>query len=72
MVRIADDVVKSGLEWPIVRFMAPKNTKPSGKIKVSFGTEKLNFNISPADIARFMVEQIQSKEYIGKMPIIGC
>ena len=71
MVEIARDVEKSGLEWTIVRFMAPKDTAHTGKVKISFGKEKLNFNISRADIADFMLRQVNLKEYIHRMPIIG-
>ncbi|WP_417185508.1 NAD(P)H-binding protein, partial [Bacteroides sp.] len=69
--QIISDVVDSGLQWTVVRFMAPKDTAPSGKVKVSFGQRKIRFNISRADIASFMVSQVGSKEYIGRMPIIG-
>lgn len=69
--QIISDVVDSDLQWTVVRFMAPKDTAPSGKVKVSFGQRKIRFNISRADIASFMVSQVGSKEYIGRMPIIG-
>lgn len=71
MVKIASDIEKSGLDWTIVRFMAPKDTSHTGTVKTSFGKEKLNFNISRADIAYFMLRQVTSKEYIHRMPIIG-
>lgn len=64
-------MVNSGLQWTVVRFMAPKDTAPSGEVKVSFGERKIKFNISRADIASFMVAQIENKEYIDRMPIIG-
>lgn len=69
--QINSDVVASGLQWTVVRFMAPKDTAPSGEAKVSFGLRKVRFNISRADIASFMVSQVESKEYVGRMPIIG-
>lgn len=69
--QIISDVVNSDLQWTVVRFIAPKDTAPSGEVKVSFGERKIQFNISRADIASFMVSQIESKEYIGRLPIIG-
>ena len=71
LVSIAQEIEKSGLDWTIVRFMAPNNKPSIGKVKVSFGREKLSFNISRSDIAKFMVDQIDSSKYIHKMPIIG-
>lgn len=71
MVAIGELVSKSSLDWTMVRFMAPKNTPYTGKVKISFGDVKMSFNISREDIAAFMVEQIESKQYICSMPIIG-
>ena len=70
--QIISDVVNSDLQWTVVRFMAPKDTAPSGEVKVSFGERKIKFNISRADIASFMVSQVENNEYIDRMPIIGC
>ncbi|MGL5753930.1 MAG: NAD(P)-dependent oxidoreductase [Paraclostridium sp.] len=64
-------VVNSNLDWTIVRFMAPKNTPFTGNVKVGFGDVKMKFNISREDIAYFMVNQIESNQYIHSMPIIG-
>lgn len=71
MVEIGKLLASSNLEWTIVRFLAPKDTKYLGKVKVGFGDVKMNMNISREDIGAFMVEQIESKEYIRSMPIIG-
>lgn len=71
IVKIATEIKSSNLDWTIVRFMAPKNTKYTGEIKVGFGDIKMNFNISRADIAYFMVQQVSSNKYIHSMPIIG-
>ena len=71
MCAIGDLVKQSDLDWTLVRFMAPKDTPYTGKVKVGFGDTKMNFNISREDIGAFMVEQIESKEYIHSMPIIG-
>ena len=70
MVEIGSLVQNSGLEWTIVRFMAPKGTAYTGKIKVGFGDVKMNFNISREDIAAFMVNQVESDNYLHAMPII--
>lgn len=71
MIAIGELVSKSNLDWTMVRFMAPKNTPYTGNVKVGFGDVKMSFNISREDIAAFMVEQVESKQYIRSMPIIG-
>lgn len=71
IIAIADSIQSNNLDWTIVRFMAPKNTPYIGKVKVGFGDKKMNFNISREDIASFMVNQIESTEYLHSMPIIG-
>lgn len=71
LISIADTITSSDLKWTIVRFMAPKNTQFTGKIKVGFGGTKMSFNISREDIGAFMVEQLESRTYEYSMPIIG-
>lgn len=71
IISIANTITNSSLDWTIVRFMAPKDTPFTGKVKVSFGKEKINFSISRSDIACFMVREVTDKTYIKRMPIIG-
>lgn len=71
LIGIADLITASNLNWTIVRFMAPKDTPFTGKVKVGFGDTKMSFNISRADIGAFMVEQLSDKTYEYSMPIIG-
>lgn len=71
IISIADLITSSDLKWTIVRFMAPKNTPFTGKVKVGFGDTRMKFSISREDIGAFMVEQLSSKNYEYSMPIIG-
>ena len=71
MVAVGRLVERSNLDWTLVRFIAPKDTPYTGKVKVSFGDKPLSFSISREDIGAFMVEQLTSTEYIHSMPIIG-
>lgn len=64
-------VINSDLDWTIVRFMAPKDSPFTKRIKVGFGDIRMNFNISREDIAYFMVNQVESNKYLHSMPIIG-
>lgn len=71
LIAIGELVANSGLDWTLVRFLAPKDTPYTGKVKVGFGDVKMSFNISRSDIAGFMVEQVTDRQYIHSMPIIG-
>lgn len=71
MVEIGKLVQASGLDWTLVRFMAPRDTPYTGNVKAGFGDVKMSFAISREDIGSFMVEQAESKQYLHSMPIIG-
>lgn len=71
IVAIGELVKNSNLDWTFVRFMMPQNTPYTGKVKVGFGDVKMSFAISREDIGAFMVEQVESDQYVKSMPIIG-
>ena len=68
---IAELVKASDTDWTIVRFLGPTDKPGTGEVKVSFGDRSLNFFIPREDIADFMVNQLESKTFIRRMPIIG-
>lgn len=53
MVAIGQLLQTSELEWTLVRFMAPKDTLYTGKVKTGFGDVKMKFSISRKDIGAF-------------------
>ena len=71
VIGIGDLIRQSGLDWTFVRFLRPTDGTPTGTAKVTFGDNKINMSITRDDIAKFMIEQVESKEYIHSMPIIG-
>lgn len=71
MVAIGELLEQSDLDWTLVRFLAPKDTPYTGKVKVGFGDTKMKFAISREDIGAFMVKMLDSDEFIHSMPIIG-
>jgi putative NADH-flavin reductase len=73
MEAIGQMIETSGLDWTVVRFLAPKNTPFTGKVVESryFGEKKSNINISREDIAAFMVEQVEDTTWLHAMPVIG-
>lgn len=71
MQKIGELLQESDVNFTLVRFMAPKDTAYTGEVKVGFGDVKMKFAISRADIGAFMIDQIQSAQYLRSMPIIG-
>ena len=45
----------SGLDWTVVRFIAPVDGEPTGTVKVTFGDQKVGFKITRTDIAAFVL-----------------
>jgi hypothetical protein len=71
IVQMGEVVKDSKLDWTVVRFIAPNNKPKAGKVKVTFGNTKINWEISRADIADFILKQTNDNKYVRSMPIIG-
>ena len=72
LIGTTDLIQNAGLDWTIVRFTAPKNTPKTGKLRVGFyGTDRIGFAISRADIAAFTAEQVDGDTYINRAPAIS-
>ena len=62
----------SGLDWTIVRFLAPKNGPVKGNVRHGFyGQTDLGFNITRADIAAFVAAEIDDNRYLKAAPAIS-
>jgi len=71
IVSAAETVRNSDLDWTIVRMTMLNNKNKSGKIKVGYvGKGELGTWISRADVADFMLKQVENTEYIRKAPAI--
>jgi nucleoside-diphosphate-sugar epimerase len=69
---MTDPVKASDLDWTIVRFIAPKDSPKQDKVRVGFfGTDKLGFAVSRADIAAFTAAQVDDDTYIRRAPAIS-
>ena len=72
IVNTAETVRASDLEWTIVRLAALNNKPKSGKVKVGYvGTGEVGMSISRADIADFMLSQIEDVKYLRQAPAIS-
>lgn len=66
LIRIA------GVNWTIIRFTAPKDKPNPGKLRVGFyGTDRLGFAVSRADIAAFTAAQVDDDSYLNRAPAIS-
>lgn len=65
-------VLDSDLDWTIVRFLAPKDTPKQERVRTGFfGTDKIGFAVSRADIAAFTAAQIDDDTYLRRAPAIS-
>jgi putative NADH-flavin reductase len=65
-------VMTSGLDWTIVRFLAPKDGPARGQVRQGFfGSDRLGFAVTRADIAAFTAAQVDDPRYIGAAPAIS-
>lgn len=65
-------IMGSDLAWTIVRFIAPKDTPKQARLRVGFfGTDKLGFAVSRADIAAFTAAQVDDDTYLLRAPAIS-
>ena len=65
-------VMTSGLDWTIVRFLAPKDGPAHGRLRQGFyGHDRPGFGITRAAIAAFTAAQVDKARYIGAAPAIS-
>ena len=72
LIGMTELIKNSGVNWPIVRFTAPKDTPKTGKLRVGFdGTDSIGFAVSRADIAGFTARQVDDNTYLNRAPAIS-
>lgn len=72
LVGMSEIVMGSGLDWTIVRFLQPKAGSAKGTVRHGFyGTDKLGFGVTRADIATFTAAQVDDPRYIEAAPAIS-
>ncbi|WP_449373118.1 NAD(P)-dependent oxidoreductase [Arthrobacter psychrolactophilus] len=65
-------IMESDRDWTIVRFLAPKHTPRQNRLRVGFfGTDKIGFPVSRADIAAFTAAQVDDAIYLRRAPAIS-
>lgn len=69
---MSEIVMTSGLNWTIVRFLAPKDGPARGRLRQGFyGHDRLGFGVTRAAVAAFTAAQVDDARYIGAAPAIS-
>ncbi len=72
IISVSETVRKSGLDWTIVRLTTLNNNPKSGKVRVGYlGRGEVGIRISRADLAEFMLNQVQDTKYLRQAPVIS-
>lgn len=72
IVSVAEMVRTSNLDWTIVRLALLNNKPKTGKVKAGYlGRGEVGTRISRADIADFMLKQIDDTKYLRQAPAIS-
>ena len=72
LVGMSQIVMGSGLDWTIIRFLQPKDGPATGTVRHGFyGTDKLGFTVTRADIGAFTAAQIDDPRYVRRAPAIS-
>jgi len=72
IVNVAQIVRDFGLAWTIVRVSILNNNPKSGKVRVGFlGRGEVGVQLSRADMAGFILDELNNGKYIKQMPAIS-
>ena len=72
IISVAETVRKSDLDWTILRLTTLTNNLKSGKVKVGYlGKGEVGMRISRADLAEFILKQVQNTKYLRQSPVIS-
>jgi putative NADH-flavin reductase len=72
IVSVAETVRDSDLDWTIVRLTMLNNNPKSGKVKTGYvGKGEVGTWISRADLADFLLKQVQDTKYLLQAPAIS-
>jgi len=72
IVGVAETVRRSDRDWTIVRMSMLNDNPESGKVRVGYlGKGEVGTRISRADVADFMLKQVQDTKYLRQAPAIS-
>lgn len=71
MVRVAEMVRDSELDWILVRVPMLTSNEPTGEIKVGYVGKGMGPRITRGDLATFMLDQVEVDSYVHQAPAIS-
>ena len=72
LLALSEIVMYSGLDWTIARFIAPKDGPAKGRVRAGFlGRGRLGSAITRADIATFLLDQLDDTRFVRAAPVIS-
>lgn len=71
MVRVNDAIRASDLDWTLVRVPMLTDDPPTGDVKVGYLGEGVGSRISRANIAAFVLKQVDDNTYLRQAPVIS-
>jgi putative NADH-flavin reductase len=71
MLTMASTIRTSDLEWTLVRVPMLTDDEQNGNIKVGYLGKGVGMRLSRADMAAFILGQVESKDYVQKAPVIS-
>jgi len=72
ILSVADTVRESDQDWTIVRLTMLNDKPKSGKVRAGYlGKSEVGTWISRADVADFMLQQVQDAKYLRQAPAIS-
>lgn len=71
MLRTVALVRESGLDWTVVRVPMLTDAPKTGQVKVGMVGKGMGPRITRADMAEYMLQQVQSDEHIRKAPAVS-
>ncbi|MET8521568.1 NAD(P)H-binding protein [Nocardioides sp. NPDC004968] len=72
MTGMSGQIKASGLDWTIIRFIRPTDKPKQPRVRIGFfGTDRLGFPVSRADIAAVTAAQVEDDRYVGRAPAIS-
>lgn len=71
MVQTVDLVRSSGLEWTVVRVPMLTHDPQTGRIKTGYLGKGTGSRVTRADLASFMLAQVQNTSFLHRSPVIS-
>lgn len=72
LLAMSEIVTSSDLDWTVARFLQPTDGTATGKVRVGFmGRDKVGFPITRADIATFLLDQLDDTRFLRAAPAIS-